>query len=88
MLFEILAVLIFIVCIIMNVSVLMKINKLNTDLQNIDESNISLFKKIEKDLDNIKYYLNNTRTISSFNDNLIKSRVEKNSTDIKKKKDK
>lgn len=88
MLFEILAVLIFIVCIIMNVSVFMKINKLNSDLQNIDESNISLFKKIEKDLDNIKYYLNNTRTISSFNDNLIKSRVEKNTTDIKKKKDK
>jgi len=88
MLFEILAVLIFIVCIIMNVSVLMKINQLKSDLQNIDESNISLFKKFDKDLDNIKHYLNNTRSISSFNDNLIKTRVEKNSTDIKNKKKK
>ena len=60
------------------------LGKFKNDVEKKDKLSIDIIKDIKKDIENIKYYLNNTRAVSNSNDKLLGEAVTKNKNDIDK----
>ena len=76
--------------IILGVIVVMNMYKLKNMKEEFDKkdtSNVEMFKSISKDIENIKYYLNNTRAVSNTKDKTLEKAISENKKEIAKLKD-
>ena len=80
----IICIVLFIILAILVVMNMNSLGKLKEDVEKKDKVSIDIIKDIKKDIDNIKYYLNNTRAVSNSNDKLLGEAVTRNKNDIDK----
>lgn len=80
----IICIVLFIVLATLVVMNMNSLNKFKADVEKKDKLSIDIMKDMKKDIDNIKYYLNNTRAVSNSNDKILGKAVTENKNEIKK----
>ena len=80
----IICIVLFIVLATLVVMNMNSLSKFKADVEKKDKLSIDIMKDIKKDIDNIKYYLNNTRAVSNSNDKILGKAVTENKNEIKK----
>lgn len=80
----IICIVLFIVLATLVVMNMNSLSKFKADVEKKDKLSIDIMKDMKKDIDNIKYYLNNTRAVSNSNDKILGKAVTENKNEIKK----